>query len=227
MYASRMLNNFDIEEIVQLCDELLSDELASPVNLNIHNSSIASSPLEAVFAGWSLSSINDLNFAGDVDVLCILATVLKVNSERGWFYGSCKRCAKKLEPKSAMFYCNKSKCLVNASTPSIANVTVFDRDVSQFLDMIVMDLHKENFQVHFPLMASTNLTHPSNVNPSTDSMEAEQDVNLGGDENLSNAEDEKPTTKKKKLTSKVWLQMTKLEDGSAQCNHCKKIFVAE
>ncbi|KAF7812084.1 zinc finger BED domain-containing protein DAYSLEEPER-like [Senna tora] len=58
-------------------------------------------------------------------------------------------------------------------------------------------------------------------------MEAEQDVNLGGDENLSKTEAEQPTRKKKKLTSRVWLQMTKLEDGSAKCNHCKKVFVAE
>ncbi|KAF7802288.1 zinc finger BED domain-containing protein RICESLEEPER 2-like [Senna tora] len=76
-------------------------------------------------------------------------------------------------------------------------------------------------------MASTNLSRPSNVNPSSDSMEAEQDVNLGGVENLSKTEAEQPTRKKKKLISKVWLQMTKLDDGSAKCHHCKKVFVAE
>ncbi|KAF7815096.1 replication protein A 70 kDa DNA-binding subunit C-like [Senna tora] len=66
MYASRMVINVDIEEIMQFRD--------------------------AAFDGWAwaLSSLNDLNFAGDGNVLCLLASVQKVNAERGWFYDSCK-----------------------------------------------------------------------------------------------------------------------------------------
>ncbi|KAF7807451.1 replication protein A 70 kDa DNA-binding subunit C-like [Senna tora] len=58
----------------------------------------------------------------DGDVLCILASVLKVNSERGWFYDSCK-----------------------------SQHHHFFRDVSMFLAISAPDLRKEHFQnVHDP-----------------------------------------------------------------------------
>ncbi|KAF7827286.1 replication protein A 70 kDa DNA-binding subunit D-like [Senna tora] len=149
MYVSRMLINSEIEEIIQFRDGLLPEEMNAPILPSIQNSGVTSLPSESTFAGWNLSSINDLNNAGDGQVLCILASFLKVNAERGWFYDSCKRCTKKLEPDCEMFYCNKFETIVNLlvlDDLGTANVTMFDRGVSRFLDMTAIEVRKEHFQ---------------------------------------------------------------------------------
>ncbi|KAF7826882.1 replication protein A 70 kDa DNA-binding subunit D-like [Senna tora] len=121
MYASRLLINTEIEEIMHFCDALQPDELTSPIILINNNDGRALSPIEAAFAGWTISSIHDLQFTGDGKLLCILASVLKVIPNRGWFYDSCKKCAKKLEADGTVFYCSKCDTMVNASTNRASN----------------------------------------------------------------------------------------------------------
>ncbi|KAF7801515.1 replication protein A 70 kDa DNA-binding subunit-like [Senna tora] len=155
MFASRMFVNADIPEITEFISGLHPDELSSPINQSLLNSAVPPSPLESAFSDWSLSSIQDFYHAADSTVYVILASVLKVNVERGWYYDSCKKCKCKLEPD---FYCTKCDCLVHASTcrykvellilddSGTANVTVFDKDVEAFLGISVIDLRKEHLQ---------------------------------------------------------------------------------
>ncbi|KAF7826545.1 replication protein A 70 kDa DNA-binding subunit C-like [Senna tora] len=94
---------------------------------------------QEAFNGLPLSLIDDLYHSGDRAVVC-------------------KRCAKKLEPDGTIFFCNKCQGLVNTSTSRFkielmvmdasgtANITVFDREASNFLGMFAIELRKEHLE---------------------------------------------------------------------------------
>ncbi|KAF7839222.1 zinc finger BED domain-containing protein RICESLEEPER 2-like [Senna tora] len=125
MYASRMFINADIDEIREFHNGLQPHELNSPVKPNRVNSAITASPLESAFAGWSLSKTQDLFHAGDVSTVhVILASVLSINSDRGWY---------KIE-------------MTVLDDDGTTNIIVFDRDAFDFLGISAMDLRKEHFQ---------------------------------------------------------------------------------
>ncbi|KAF7844430.1 replication protein A 70 kDa DNA-binding subunit C-like isoform X1 [Senna tora] len=136
MYASRMLLNTEIEEIMHFRDALRLDELVSPITPVINNDGGALSPIEAAFAGWTISSTHDLQFVGDEQILCILASVLKVNPDRG-------KCDTVVNASTTRF---KIELLI-LDDSGTANVTIFDKDVERFLEMSAADLRKEQFQV--------------------------------------------------------------------------------
>ncbi|KAF7812819.1 replication protein A 70 kDa DNA-binding subunit B-like [Senna tora] len=157
MYASRMFINADIEEIRAFHDALQPEELTILVNLN-NNPMVAASPLQATFDGCALSNVYDLYSTGDGDVLVFLASVLKLNSDKGWFYDSCKKCAKKIEPNGPSFYCTKCDSMVHSSVSMFkiellvvddsgtVNIIVFDRDATQLISMSAIELRKEHLQ---------------------------------------------------------------------------------
>ncbi|KAF7807336.1 hypothetical protein G2W53_039497 [Senna tora] len=88
----------------------------------VKKSIVSTSPLEAAFSGWALSYISDLSFAGDGSVHFILASVIKVNDERGWFYEACKICAKKLEPDGTVLLQYKIELMIIDDSGTINNV---------------------------------------------------------------------------------------------------------
>ncbi|KAF7811994.1 replication protein A 70 kDa DNA-binding subunit [Senna tora] len=131
MYASRMFINSNIPEITEFHKCLRPEEMTSLINPDIYNSGVPASPLEAAFSDFSLSTIQDLFLAGDSSLLVILASILQINSDRGWFYDSCSR--------------YKIDLMVLDHTGT-ANIIVFDRDAFDILGITAMDLRKENLQ---------------------------------------------------------------------------------
>ncbi|KAF7822124.1 replication protein A 70 kDa DNA-binding subunit [Senna tora] len=113
-------------------------------------------PQEAAFAGYPLSSVDELYQSGDKAIVCILANVIQVNKDRGWFYNACKKCGKKVDPDGPIFWCHSCKGLVNQATikyrvelmvldeSNSANVTIFDRDVFNIVGLQAPQLHDEH-----------------------------------------------------------------------------------
>ncbi|KAF7821903.1 replication protein A 70 kDa DNA-binding subunit C-like [Senna tora] len=104
---------------------LQHEELASPIIKNLTNPATHESPLEAAFAELPLSSIQDFYHARDSSLFVVLASVLKVNVDRGWF---------KVE-------------LMILDDSGTANVTIFDKDVEGFLGISAIDLRREHLQM--------------------------------------------------------------------------------
>ncbi|KAF7810577.1 hypothetical protein G2W53_037320 [Senna tora] len=134
-----------IPEINEFISELHPEELSSPINQSLLNSDVPPSPIEAAFYDWSLSSIQDFYHATDSTVYVILASVLKVNVERGSYYDSCKKCMK--QKLLTVYYSKYNVELLILDDSGTANVTVFDKDVEAFLGISTIDLRKEHLQV--------------------------------------------------------------------------------
>ncbi|KAF7828021.1 replication protein A 70 kDa DNA-binding subunit D-like [Senna tora] len=156
MYATRVMINSDIEEIRQFHQGLQPEDLTSPMNRTGHITMTTTTPQEAAFAGYPLSSVDELYQSGDKAIVCILANVIQVNKDRGWFYNACKKCGKKVDPDGPIFWCHSCKGLVNQATikyrvelmvldeSNSANVTIFDRDVFNIVGLQAPQLHDEH-----------------------------------------------------------------------------------
>ncbi|KAF7814838.1 3-oxo-Delta(4,5)-steroid 5-beta-reductase-like [Senna tora] len=64
------------------------------------------------FMDMSITSISNLFIADDESANCIVASVLKVNTDKGWYYDACKKCFNKLDTDGAIFYCTKCETSV-------------------------------------------------------------------------------------------------------------------
>ncbi|KAF7815599.1 replication protein A 70 kDa DNA-binding subunit D-like [Senna tora] len=145
MHATRILINEDLDEFRQFGDNLHPTDIKSPLNRSSSSSVLSSSPCVDPFAAMSVTSISDLFIADDESVHCIVASVLKVNTDKGWYYDACKKCFKKLDTDGAIFYC--SKCETSVPIPEArfrielvviddtdpANIVIFEKDVANFL----------------------------------------------------------------------------------------------
>nr|CAD1824598.1 unnamed protein product [Ananas comosus var. bracteatus] len=72
--------------------------------------------------------------------VCVtLATILSVETERGWYYNSCKKCSKKVIPDGTGFYFQLRVIDESGS----ASLILFDREVVQFLQSTAAQLHQQ------------------------------------------------------------------------------------
>ncbi|KAF7839547.1 replication factor A protein 1-like [Senna tora] len=149
-------HNILVVDIRQFHQGLQPKDLKSPINHNGHLTLITSSPLEATFSCYPLSPVDELYHSGDGTVLCILAQVLQINNDKGWYYDAYRKCFKKVEHDGLIFYYHKCQTLVNQATTKYkielmvldvcnsANITIFDRDVSNFVGILAIELRFEH-----------------------------------------------------------------------------------
>jgi len=91
----------------------------------------------------------------------VLGTILSIESNKGWFYNSCKKCKKKVVPDGEGFYCEKCSDLVESVLPRFklevkvvdesgcAVFILFDREVTQVLGCAASDLLQGLVSVNF------------------------------------------------------------------------------
>ncbi|KAF7808391.1 replication protein A 70 kDa DNA-binding subunit B-like [Senna tora] len=145
MHDTRILINEDLDEFRQFGYNLHPTDIKSPLNGSSSSSVLSSSPCDDPFAAMSVTSISDLFIADNESVHCIVASVLKVNTDKGLYYDACKKCFKKLDTDGEIFYC--TKCETSVPTPEArfriklvviddndtANIVIFEKDVANFL----------------------------------------------------------------------------------------------
>ncbi|KAF7832395.1 replication protein A 70 kDa DNA-binding subunit B-like [Senna tora] len=85
MYATRILINSEVEEITQFHEGLLREDRNTSFNPVVGRALLTTSPIEAAFSGWALSPVDLLQNSGNGDVICVIAQVLQVNKEKGWY----------------------------------------------------------------------------------------------------------------------------------------------
>lgn len=98
-YETRVLMNIDIPLFKDFIASLESNDLMTP------NSTASNS--ETYVLGVSVVHVNDLYEAVDQTVCSIIATVLKVDADMGWYYESCKRCSSKVTLVGRGSHCDK------------------------------------------------------------------------------------------------------------------------
>ncbi|KAF7835851.1 replication protein A 70 kDa DNA-binding subunit C-like [Senna tora] len=126
MYATRILINSDVEEITQFHKGLLPEDRNTPFNPFVGCALLTTSPTEAAFSGLALSPVDLLQHSGNGDVICVIAQVLQVNKEKGWY---------KIE-------------VVVYDEFGIANLTVFDRNAFNYLGITATDLGAESGKIY-------------------------------------------------------------------------------
>ncbi|KAF7826707.1 replication protein A 70 kDa DNA-binding subunit B-like [Senna tora] len=97
----------------------------------------------------SLSCISELLYSADESVHCTIGSVLKVNTDKAWFYNACTKCKRKVEEDGESFYCNYCATPMSTAIPrfrlelvviddtALANFTLFYRDAASFLGVSV------------------------------------------------------------------------------------------
>jgi len=98
-YATRVLMNIDIPLFKEFKDSLGPDDLMIPNSTSSKNATSLS--------GETVVHVNDLYEASDQTICSIIATVLKVDTDLGWFYEACKKCSSKVNPSGRGFHCDK------------------------------------------------------------------------------------------------------------------------
>ncbi|KAF7812732.1 replication protein A 70 kDa DNA-binding subunit D-like [Senna tora] len=122
MYATRILINSDVEEITQFHERLLPEDRNTMFNPVVGRALLTTSPIEAAFSKWALSPVDLLQHSGNSDTICVIAQVLQVNKEKGWY---------KIE-------------VIVSDESGIANLTVFDCDAFNYLGITATDLGVES-----------------------------------------------------------------------------------
>ncbi|KAF7808274.1 replication protein A 70 kDa DNA-binding subunit B-like [Senna tora] len=97
--------------------------------------------------------IVDLSRSSNDSTSCvILATVLGIGTNKGWYYNSCKKCTKKVIPDGSSFICEKCQNIVSSVIPKFklelkvvddtgsVVLILFDREVYQFLGSSAIEL---------------------------------------------------------------------------------------
>ncbi|KAF7814842.1 replication protein A 70 kDa DNA-binding subunit-like isoform X1 [Senna tora] len=154
MYASLILINLDAPELQEFHENMQPDDLISPVNCSSSKPVKTTSPIDDAFFGRNSTTISELLVAADESVHCVVVSVVKINAKKGWYYESCMKCFKKLEPDGAIWYCNKCENTVNnhvsrfkvevlvIDETGTAYMTLFYRDTSSFLGTTAEKLRK-------------------------------------------------------------------------------------
>ena len=110
MYATRVLINLETNEFKEFRESLMDADQFNVVTPK--GSTDKASPSDDPFVGVDGCFVSDLFSAKHQSVCCVVASVMYVNNDRGWFYSSCRRCNSKVDPDGNMFYCSKCKMQV-------------------------------------------------------------------------------------------------------------------
>ncbi|KAF7841485.1 replication protein A 70 kDa DNA-binding subunit B-like [Senna tora] len=122
MDATRILINSEVEEITQFHEGLLPEDRNTPFNPVVGRALLTTSPIEAAFSGWALSPVDLLQHFRNGDVICVIAQVLQVNKEKGWY---------KIE-------------VIVSDEFGIANLIAFDRDAFNYLGKTTTNIGAES-----------------------------------------------------------------------------------
>lgn len=114
MYATRLLINPDISVAREFASNLRPSEFRIPCNASLSSPHLSPVDPEDPFVGTSVVPINELYGSVDNGVHCVIARVLKVDTDKGWFYESCKKCAKKVIPDGSGYSCEKCEMFVSS-----------------------------------------------------------------------------------------------------------------
>lgn len=105
MYDTHLLINPDIPVTNEFNSKLKPTEFRIPDNATLSSPHISLADPYDPFSGTPVVPIDELYCAIDKSIFCVIACVLKVDTDRGWFYESCKKCAKKVEPDGSGYSC--------------------------------------------------------------------------------------------------------------------------
>jgi len=113
MYATRVFINADIPEIKDFHEGLDATDRTPPAELPKDGSvnTVGNGGVDP-FMEMPGRFITDLYHAPDKSVVCLVASVMYVNSDKGWYYESCKKCSRKVDPDGNIFYCKECNMLV-------------------------------------------------------------------------------------------------------------------
>ncbi|KAF7812507.1 replication protein A 70 kDa DNA-binding subunit B-like [Senna tora] len=145
MHETRVLINEDLEDFRGFHDQISGTNLKSLLIGSSSSSDKSVSRYADPFNSVSLSCISELLLSADESVHYIIGSVLKVNTDKAWFYNACTKCKRKVEEDGESFYCNYCSAPMSTAIPRFrielvviddsapANFTVFDRDAANFL----------------------------------------------------------------------------------------------
>lgn len=112
MYATRVLINVDIPETHNFSASFSKDDNNALANALLSSPLTTPATIEEPFVGTPVVPIDELYRAIDKRTYCLIAYVLKVDTERGWWYELCRKCAKKVTPDGLGYSCVKYEVLI-------------------------------------------------------------------------------------------------------------------
>ncbi|KAF7827147.1 replication protein A 70 kDa DNA-binding subunit B-like [Senna tora] len=153
LYSTRLLINPQLKE----CQDFLSriSEVRGTISSNVSQISNSSSVAveEDLLTLTVAKKIDELGYScADINSCVILGTVLSIDTAKGWYYNSCRRCKKKVIPDGDGFFCEKYGNLVDSVVPRFkielkvvdesgcAVFILFDREVNQVLGCTAAEL---------------------------------------------------------------------------------------
>ncbi|KAF7826884.1 replication protein A 70 kDa DNA-binding subunit B-like [Senna tora] len=145
MHATLILIHEKLEEFMGFHDHVTESNLKSLLIGSSSSSVISVSRYADPFTAVSITCIGELLLSVDESVHCIIGIVLKVNTDKAWFYNGCTKCKRKVEEDGETFYCNYCAAAMSTAIPRFrlelvviddtvpANFTLFDREAANFL----------------------------------------------------------------------------------------------
>ncbi|KAF7821875.1 replication protein A 70 kDa DNA-binding subunit C-like [Senna tora] len=144
MHATHILINEKLEEFMGFHEHVSGSNLKSSLIGSSSSSVKYVSSYVDPFTAVSITCISELLLSADESVHCIIETVLKVNTDKAWFYNACIKCKRKVEEDGETFYCNYYATPMTTVIPRFrlelvviddtapANFTLFDLDAANF-----------------------------------------------------------------------------------------------
>ncbi|XP_039119061.1 uncharacterized protein LOC120255268 [Dioscorea cayenensis subsp. rotundata] len=126
--------NAHIEEVIEFRNKLMSEQDCSSQRISPVSSSFAYSISNDLSSEENnVKSIGQLAESIEVASYWVFATIIEIESDQDWWYLSCKRCSKKVNPVGKRFYCEKCDKFDFAGTPRFK---VQDSDALSQLDYV-------------------------------------------------------------------------------------------
>ncbi|XP_020106253.1 uncharacterized protein LOC109722571 [Ananas comosus] len=105
LYAPKMMINTDISEILEFKNKIVSGELSQSMVLSEISTQSTFSLTDDFLKVSQKKTLAKIQECQQPCVCVTLATVLSVETERCWYYNSCKKCSKKVISDGTGFYC--------------------------------------------------------------------------------------------------------------------------
>ncbi|KAF7811771.1 replication protein A 70 kDa DNA-binding subunit B-like [Senna tora] len=139
-YSTRLLINPQLKE----CQDFLSSQISNSSSVAVE---------EDLLTLTVAKKIDELGYScADINSCVILGTVLSIDTGKGWYYNSCRKCKKKVIPDVDGFFCKMCGNLVDSVVPRFklelkvvdesgcAVFILFDCEVNQVLGCTASEL---------------------------------------------------------------------------------------
>nr|CAD1843520.1 unnamed protein product [Ananas comosus var. bracteatus] len=155
-----MMINTDISEILEFKNKIVSGELSQSMVLSEISTQSTISLTDDFLNVSQKKTLAEIQECQQPCVCVTLATVLSVETERGWYYNSCKKCSKKVIPDGTGFYFQ----LRVIDDSGSASLILFDREVVQFLQSTAAQLNQQVLMTDdMNKDKENNINHPKPV----------------------------------------------------------------